>query len=172
MYCIIKTSLPILYKMNTKRAKNNKKQRKTKKNYRDSSSFMNRANSQTNIKKSKIVVNFLEMLNLIKLYHWKTTVFSQHKATDELHEKLSENIDKFVEVLLGKDESRIKMLDKNMKLMDSNSETDFKSKIFGFRAYLIDLDKFFDEKKDSDLRNIRDEMLANVNQFLYLLTFD
>jgi DNA-binding ferritin-like protein len=158
--------------MNTKRAKNNKKQRKTKKNYRLSSSFVNPASSHTNIEKSKIVVNFFEMLNLIKLYHWKTKVFSQHKATDKLHEQLSENIDRFVEVLLGKDESRIKMLEKNMKLMDSEDETDFKSKIFGYRAYLIDLDKLFDEKKDSDLRNIRDEMLANVNQFLYLLTFD
>jgi hypothetical protein len=29
-----------------------------------------------------------------------------------------------------------------------------------------------DEKTDSDLLNIRDEMLANINQFLYLLTFD
>jgi hypothetical protein len=34
------------------------------------------------------------------------------------------------------------------------------------------LDTVLDEKTDSDLLNIRDEMLANINQFLYLLTFD
>ncbi len=42
------------------------------------------------------------MLNTIKLYHWKTTSYSEHKATDELHERLSGHIDTFVEVLLGK----------------------------------------------------------------------
>ena len=33
---------------------------------------------------SHIVCVFLEMLNMVKLYHWKTYSFSTHKATDEL----------------------------------------------------------------------------------------
>ena len=39
---------------------------------------------------------FLEMLLMVKLFHWKTTSYATHKATDELYEKLNENIDKFV----------------------------------------------------------------------------
>jgi hypothetical protein len=31
----------------------------------------------------KIVTMFLQMLNTIKLYHWKTFSHSEHKATDE-----------------------------------------------------------------------------------------
>ena len=31
---------------------------------------------------------------------------------------------------------------------------------------------FFDSKRDSDLLNVRDEILGDINQFLYLLTFD
>jgi hypothetical protein len=126
--------------------------------------------------KAKIVKSFLEILNAIKLYHWKTESYSQHKATDELHEKLSENVDQFVEVLLGKEQTkskyRINMVEKHMKMMDSNNEADFIQKIHNYRNILIDMNKVLDKKKDTDLLSIRDEMLANINQFLYLLSFD
>ena len=126
--------------------------------------------------KAKIVKSFLEILNAIKLYHWKTESYSQHKATDELHEKLSENVDQFVEVLLGKEQTkskyRINMVEKHMKMMDSNNEADFIQKIHNYRSILIDMNKVLDKKKDTDLLSIRDEMLANINQFLYLLSFD
>ena len=54
------------------------------------------------MKHDKIVTEFLQTLNMIKLYHWKTESYAAHKATDELHEHLSKNIDQFVEVLMGK----------------------------------------------------------------------
>jgi DNA-binding ferritin-like protein len=114
----------------------------------------------------------MELLNLVKLYHWRTKVYSQHKATDELYEKMGGNIDTFIEVLLGKDESRIKMVETKIQLIDSLDTSEFKKNIFEYRAFLLDLDTVLDEKTDSDLLNIRDEMLANINQFLYLLTFD
>lgn len=132
-------------------------------------------NHKSNLK-ANIVKSFLEILNAIKLYHWKTESYSQHKATDELHEKLSENVDQFVEVLLGKEQTkskyRINMVEKHMKMMDSNNEADFIQKIHNYRSILIDMNKVLDKKKDSDLLSIRDEMLANINQFLYLLSFD
>ena len=31
-----------------------------------------------------IVTMFLQMLNTVKLYHWKTSSYAQHKATDSL----------------------------------------------------------------------------------------
>ena len=127
--------------------------------------------------KANIVRSFLEMLNAIKLYHWKTESYSQHKATDELHEKLSENVDQFVEVLLGKEQksshkSRITMVEKHMRMMDSTGERDFIEKIHHYRTTLIYMSQFLNKKTDSDLLNIRDEMLASINQFLYLLSFD
>jgi len=122
--------------------------------------------------KSHIVKVFLECLNMIKLYHWKTHSYSQHKATDELYSKLNEHIDRFVEVLLGKDESRIKMMEKRIDLVDPKNTKDFKSRIYEYRTFLTDFDIHFDSKKDSDLLNIRDEILSDINQFLYLMTFD
>jgi DNA-binding ferritin-like protein len=112
------------------------------------------------------------MLNNIKLYHWKTKSYAQHKATDELYDKLNKNIDKFIETLLGKDELRIKMLKKRVDLLDTKNTNEFKSRIYEYREFLLDMNDIFDEKRDSDILSIRDEILSDLNQFLYLLTFD
>jgi len=125
-----------------------------------------------NQKKSHLVRIFLEMLNVVKLYHWKTRSFSQHKATDELYERLNEHVDKFVEVLLGKDQSRINMIEKNIELLDASSTKEFQKRVFEYRGFLTDLDRYFDQKRDTDLLSIRDDILVDINQFLYLLTFD
>lgn len=124
------------------------------------------------IEKSKIVKNFITMLNTVKLYHWRTESYAQHKATDELYSKLNENIDTFVEILLGKDESRVKMMDKKIDLIDSDTVENFKQNIYEYRDFLIELSKVLHPKKDTDLLNVRDEILGNLNQFLYLLTFN
>ena len=38
---------------------------------------------------AKLLETFFEMTNTIKLYHWKTTSYAEHKATDELHERIA-----------------------------------------------------------------------------------
>jgi hypothetical protein len=131
-----------------------------------------RGSKISNKTSSHIVKIFLEVLNMVKLYHWKTRSYSQHKATDELYENLNKNIDSFIEVLLGKEERRIKMLEKRIELIDPSNTLDFKTRIYDYREFLIDINLFFDNKKDTDLLSIRDEILVNINQFLYLMTFD
>lgn len=123
-------------------------------------------------KKSELVKMFLEMLNIIKLYHWKTRSYAQHKATDELYSRLNDNVDKFVEILLGKDQSRITMIHAEIKLLDFNKKSDFQTRVLEYRAFLTSLNSQFDSIKDTDLLNIRDEMVGDLNQFLYLMTFD
>ena len=122
--------------------------------------------------KNNLVENFIEMLNTIKLYHWNTHSYAQHKASDELYEKLSDHVDKFVEILLGKDATRISRVSFSFKMhprthMDTKMCKTF---IYHYREYLIQMDKCFDAKKDSDILNIRDEILGDLNQFLYLLS--
>jgi hypothetical protein len=48
-----------------------------------------------------------------------------------------------------------------------------KSKIMSLKNYFVGLDnnKALSTMSNSDLFNIRDEILADLNQFLYLLTF-
>ena len=124
---------------------------------------------------SDVVCKFLEMLNNIKLYHWKTYSYATHKATDELYASLGTNIDKFVEVLLGKAQNRIKMRTKNIPIKDMNSPQEFKREIDSYKSYLVNMSNNkalgAGGMTNSDLLNIRDEILADLNQFLYLFTF-
>jgi hypothetical protein len=122
--------------------------------------------------KSKCVEVFLQILNMVKLYHWKTLSYFQHKATDDLYSSLNGHMDKFVEIMLGKDESRLENLSKNIELLNTPFKNEFKDRIYKYRDFLINLNSMFDKELDSDLLNIRDELLGDINQFLYLLTFD
>ena len=130
-------------------------------------------NSMASFEKD-ITVRFLEMLIMVKLYHWKTTSYATHKATDELYTTLNANIDKFIEVLLGKAGNRINLMGKkNISLIDLNSPERLRSNINAFKIYLVSITNSPAMKtmSNTDLLNIRDEILGNLNQFLYLLTF-
>ncbi len=120
---------------------------------------------------SSITTMFLGMLNTVKLYHWKTHSYAQHVATDELYLKLNKHIDKFMEVFLGKDDGRLEKLDKKIKLSHPKTLEEMKAHLYKYRDYLTDMNKVLDTEKDSDLLNVRDEILADINQVLYLFTF-
>lgn len=101
---------------------------------------------------------------LTKLYHWNTTSYARHKASDEFGGFLSEILDKFVEVYVGR--YGTKPVVRKLKLDQSYITEDGIVGLFtGVREYL----KTFDSKfADTDLLNIRDELLACVNKTLYL----
>ena len=122
----------------------------------------------------EISVVFLEILLMVKLFHWKTTSYATHKATDELYDKLNENIDSFIEIILGKTGSRINLMNKkNIRLIDLSSQENLKKEVYKFKSYLVSLDnnKAMKTMSNTDLYNIRDTILGDLNQFLYLLTF-
>jgi hypothetical protein len=125
-----------------------------------------------NARKSNIVKVFLELLNMVKLYHWKTHSYSQHKATDDLYSSINEHMDDFIEVLMGKDEGRIQMIEKKLDIIDLTNIHNFKTRIYEYREFLINMHTYLSDKTDTDLLNIRDELLGDVNKFLYLLTLD
>ena len=139
----------------------------------------NRKSSSSSSSSSKyshqhIVSMFLQMLNTVKLYHWKTTSYAQHKATDELYSKLNESIDTFVETMLGKTGSRVNLTStKYIPLLDYTELSGFKKEVEMYKDFLINMgaDTFLKTAVNTDLLNIRDEILGHLNQFTYLLTF-
>lgn len=148
----------------------NKTRTVRRRNRRHNKSHRLKPCNKSSNRKSAIVENFIEMLNTIKLYHWNTHSYAQHKATDELHEKMSGHVDKFVEILLGKDESRINKLNAKSNLNNCKHTDSFKDQIYHYREYFIKMDKCLDPNRDTDLLNVRDEILGDLNQFLYLMT--
>jgi len=109
---------------------------------------------------------------LIKIYHWRTYSYAEHKATDELYDKLNQNIDRFTEIMLGKDELRLNMKGKKIDFIDPSTKKELKIIIDNYKILLTDkMDKYINVNKDTDLLTVRDEILADINQFLYLITF-
>jgi DNA-binding ferritin-like protein len=134
---------------------------------------LSRNSKATITKQAKIVLTFIEMLNTVKLYHWKTHSFATHKATDELYADLNSNIDKFVETMLGHSASdpinnRVNLSHvKSIPLCDYNSVNDYIKRIKQYIAFLNGLSL----AHLTDLMTVRDELLINMNKFLYLMTF-
>lgn len=144
---------------------------KTMKRNRRAGSMRRKITSVKSFEK-EITVTFLEMLLIVKLFHWKTHSFATHKATDELYDSLNEHVDKFIEVLLGKTGNRIDLMNhKTISLIDLDSTSKLKSKIESFKSYLVSLTNNKSVMTNTDLLNIRDEILGDMNKFLYLLTF-
>lgn len=116
---------------------------------------------------------FFGMREQIKLYHWQTKMYSRHKATDEVIEKLDKLIDTFVEIWMGK-YGRPRITPKTSTIRVSNlSETGAVKFIQGcIKELQGPISNSLDAKKDTDLLNIRDEMLGDLNQLLYLFTLN
>ena len=110
------------------------------------------------------------MRNQIKLYHWQTALFARHKATDEVVKSLDDHIDLFVEVYMGKNgRPNITRTTNTIALKNMSEKSSVKFVKDCIEYLLGPLTKSL-KGSDSDLANIRDEMLADLNQLLYLFT--
>jgi hypothetical protein len=114
-----------------------------------------------------IVTAMMTIRDQIKLYHWQTRMFSRHKATDDLVTSLDTNIDTFVETYMGKyGRPRV-----TSPIKISNfSESGARAFVERQRVYLSQVLPRKLRADDTDLLNIRDEILGSLNQALYLFT--
>ena len=114
-----------------------------------------------------IVTAMLTIRNQVKLYHWQTGSFARHKATDDLTAALDTNIDEFVEVYMGK-YGRPKVSG-SIKLHNF-SESAAKAFVAKQTKYLTSVLPKEIKSTDTDLLNVRDTILADLNKVLYLFT--
>jgi DNA-binding ferritin-like protein len=115
------------------------------------------------------IQKLLNFQNEIKLHHWGTTSYAKHKALGKLYENIDSLLDTFTESYLGtygKEEiNEIETLSFN-----GPSKTTPENVLDSFEDYLMnELPKEI-ESNQTSLLNIRDEMLASVQQTKYLLT--
>lgn len=122
-----------------------------------------------------LIPAFLRFLNNIKVYHWQTTNYAQHIATDNLHTQMSLLIDQFVEVIQGKKGvDRLRVNDNTITLYNID-DIDIIQYMENFKYFLVselpDVIKMR-EMGQSDLLNIRDEMLSIINKTIYLFSLN
>jgi DNA-binding ferritin-like protein len=119
-----------------------------------------------------IVKMFLEMLNTTKLYHWKTHSYAEHKSTDDLYSSLNGHVDDFVETMLGiRNGSRVNLTKNHaIHLHDVSNVSAFKSLIEQYKRYFVQMSSS-DLGQHTDLMNIRDSILGDLDKLNYLLSF-
>ena len=124
---------------------------------------------------SKLLQYFFYYQTLIKIFHWQTKNYAQHVASDQLYTSLLSLIDQWVEVYQGKYDVLTFKEDNKMTVPLRNMDLDgFKLHLNQFKEFLMNqLPKYIDDKmQNTDLLNIRDEMLAITNKTLYLLKLE
>lgn len=114
----------------------------------------------------QMVEMLIEMEQQMRIWHWQTKSFARHSAFGSVYSDLGDLIDSFMESYMGK-YGRISV-DGAINL--SNMSDDIISKIDTYAQFLLSMNETLDTSVDSDLLNIRDEMLALLNKLKYLLT--
>lgn len=112
-----------------------------------------------------LIPQLLAFQNSIKLYHWSTTVFARHMASDKLLKELSPLIDRLVELYLGKyarpvfkkQELSVQISQPSEKAVQDLCEEMIKRCIK-------------EVPQDPELINVRDEIIGAIRQALYLFT--
>jgi len=114
-----------------------------------------------------IVSHLLTIRNQVKLYHWQTGSFARHTATDNLTTALDTNIDAFVESYMGR--YGRPTIRGSIKLHNF-SESAAKTFVAKETKYLASELPRKIGKNDTDLLNLRDTILGDLNKVLYLFT--
>jgi hypothetical protein len=120
-----------------------------------------------------IIQYFITYKENMRMYHWHTKRYSRHVASGEHLSSIDTLIDQFVETLQGK-YGRVYLDTSNNKvILGNNNDEQIVEFMKKFAEYLIEeIPKNLDSKKDTDLLNIRDEILGDINQKLYLFTLN
>ncbi len=102
----------------------------------------------------------------LRFFHWQTKSYARHQAYGGTYDAMDGLIDGFVEILMGK-YGRVPAIP--FKLYNRN-EKDIMAFIDETVTYLLSLNGVLNPQVDTDLLNIRDEMLAEFNKLKYLIT--
>lgn len=119
----------------------------------------------------EIAMIFLAFRDQLKIYHWQTTNYARHKASDSLVGVLTTQMDRFMETIQGSYDVRMK-IPNNKQTIQFSDQND--SNILGlftaFKEWLTESLPSQIKPSDKDLSNIIDEILASVNNTIYLFT--
>jgi len=114
----------------------------------------------------ELLSNVLQITAQLKALHWQTQSYPEHVAFEKTYDSLGANFDSLIEVYSGKYQRPKFGGVQEITIADYDS-----IKIDAFlkasEEFFVDL---FTAEQDRELGNIRDEIVADLQQLKYLLT--
>jgi hypothetical protein len=118
---------------------------------------------------SEIIKKLVEIQQQLRFLHWQTKSYAKHQAYGGIYSELDGLIDSFVETCMGKHGRPSFSGGYTLEGQDID-ELSIQEFVDSSVSFLIGLTEKYDGKADTDLLNIRDEMLGEFNKLKYLLT--
>tara|TARA_R110000868_G_scaffold205893_8_gene454578 strand:- start:2846 stop:3214 length:369 start_codon:yes stop_codon:yes gene_type:complete len=117
-----------------------------------------------------VILNLIKLQLQLRILHWQTDSYAQHKAFGKAYEELDELIDTLVEIHQGKHGKIVYPSPSSVELVnaDSISIMDVLQEVTNY--LITDFPQQVDQVQDADCLNTRDEILTVLNRLKYLLT--
>ena len=119
--------------------------------------------------KEEYILKLVQIQNQFRFLHWQTTFDAKHKAYGKVYDRLGDLIDDFVEGMMGK-YGRPKFSEEFSIMFQDIDKLSMQNFVDGICEFLLSMTEGLDSKVDTDLLNLRDEMMGSLNKLKYLLT--
>jgi truncated hemoglobin YjbI len=119
--------------------------------------------------KEELTLKLVQIQLQFKFLHWQTFGDAKHESYGEIYDLLGGNIDKFVEIMMGK-YGRVEFEPEFSIMFQDLKNLSVQNFLDGITEFLVGMTEQLDKRYDTDLLNMRDEMLGDINQLKYRLT--
>lgn len=113
----------------------------------------------------KAIYFLMQFEQQLRVFHWQTKSYARHQAYGGTYDALGDLIDQFAEAYMGK-YGRFPITSIQLKNMDS--EEQIEGLLNSFIKGLETFNTMF--KDDTDLLNLKDEILQEAKKLRYLIT--
>lgn len=115
-----------------------------------------------------VISPLVQFQQQLRIFHWQTDSYAQHKAFGSAYEELDDLVDTFVETYMGVFGRSKPTVVFQIELKPLSSPAVVNEVLLSFEEYLRDMS--LDLKEFTDLLNIRDSIIGEVNKLRYLLS--
>ena len=119
--------------------------------------------------KEEFIKKLVQMQLQWKFLHWQTFGDAKHRVYGEIYDGLGDLIDEFTETMMGK-YGRPEFESEFALTFQDISALSIQNFVDGIVEFLVEFSDQLDSRYDTDLLNIRDEMLGLINKSKFLLT--
>ena len=119
--------------------------------------------------KEELIKKLVQIQLQWKFLHWQTFGDAKHRTYGQIYDGLGDLIDTFTETMMGK-YGRPEFDPEFALMFQDISSLSIQKFMDGITEFLVAITDELDSKYDTDLLNLKDEMLSEVNKLKYLLT--